>query len=161
MTVVRTDVLRKAIANGYIIPMAKATSSFFGISEREASENIVRDGSTTKWALCSGCHKEIMEYANKSANAGCFVATAACGNHDAWEVRTLSVFRDDFLQKSEIGRRCMEFYYLHSRPLADFIAPSRMLRVATRNFVVQPLALLAQFLLLLRGHSQRPENKDS
>ena len=156
-TVVKTDMIRKATAKGYLAPIAKAMGStidYLGMSGKDYWNNTVKMGAATDWALCSDCHKEITEYANKS---GCFVATTACGDPDVWEVKTLSLFRDTILQRSGVGRSCIQCYYQYSPALADSIAPSRMLRVVTRNLVVRPLALVAQLLLAVRRNSLRPD----
>lgn len=148
---VKTDLIRKATAKGYLPDIAKAR----GPSGRDMWKNAVEMGAATNWALCTECHKDVTEYANKSS---CFVATAACGATDVWEVRKLSCFRDTILQQSQGGRNCIECYYQFSPALADSIAPSHILRVVVRNLIVRPLALIASLLLLLRRHWGRFED---
>lgn len=52
----------------------------------------------------------------------CFIATAAFGSNQAWQVELLRNFRDQVLLKFAAGKAFVEFYYRHSPPLANQIA---------------------------------------
>lgn len=79
----------------------------------------------------------------------CFIATAAMGDGDAFEVETLRVFRDRVLMNSSVGRSAVEFYYRVSPPVADAIAARPMLKALVRLGFVRPAALFAG--LFVRG----------
>lgn len=52
----------------------------------------------------------------------CFIATAAYGSGDAWQVGYLRSFRDRVLKKSAAGRFFIREYYAHSPAAAGFIS---------------------------------------
>ncbi len=79
-----------------------------------------------------------------SQGGPCFVATAACGGRDAWEVVALRRYRDTMLLRTAPGRWFAEAYHRASPPLADLIARHPALRAASRAFIVRPLARMAQ-----------------
>ncbi|MFA7186283.1 MAG: tetratricopeptide repeat protein, partial [Victivallales bacterium] len=65
-TIVKTDIIREATANGYLPPVAKSMNSEllqFGMSGKDMWEDTIEAGSATNWALCSECYKEITKYA--------------------------------------------------------------------------------------------------
>lgn len=72
-------------------------------------------------------------------SGGCFVATAAAGSVDAFEVRYLSQFRDMWLTTSRAGRLVVATYYRISPPIACFIARSELLRWFALKGLVQPV----------------------
>jgi len=49
-----------------------------------------------------------------SATDGCYIATMAYGDYDHPQVMELRKFRDEFLNKSVLGRSFIRFYYKHS-----------------------------------------------
>ena len=63
---------------------------------------------------------------------GCFIATAACGDANAPEVRILSKFRDRFLLTTRPGRAVVNLYYRVSPKLAVFLAPHPWLKTGVR-----------------------------
>ena len=63
---------------------------------------------------------------------GCFVATAAFGSPFERHVEMLREFRDVYLMSSGVGRAFVKAYYMHSPPVADFIAKHDGLRVVVR-----------------------------
>lgn len=74
------------------------------------------------------------------ARSGCFIATAACGSPDAWQVDTLRAFRDDVMLPTKIGRAANATYCHLSPPLADWIADRPLARKLVRNFFITPVA---------------------
>ncbi|MBI2298980.1 MAG: tetratricopeptide repeat protein [Armatimonadetes bacterium] len=82
--------------------------------------------------------------------AGCFVATAACGNALAPEVVALRAWRDQVLLRSRAGRWLAGLYARVSPPLAGFIARRPRLREQVRRRVVAPLAERARRALTRR-----------
>jgi hypothetical protein len=78
----------------------------------------------------------------KADGGHCFVATAAYGDYDHPQVRSLRRFRDRVLAESELGREAIDFYYRHSPPLAAWIARSDARRTFAR-MLLWPLALAA------------------
>ena len=65
-------------------------------------------------------------------SSACFIATAAYGSILHPAVNVLRQFRDRFLKTNALGRRFVNWYYTNSPPLADRIAASSGLRLATR-----------------------------
>jgi hypothetical protein len=71
----------------------------------------------------------------------CFIATAAFGSVNNFEVVSLRSFRDRFLVKSLAGRLFISTYYQVSPPIAWVIGRSQVLRKVTRamlRFFVLP-----------------------
>jgi hypothetical protein len=78
----------------------------------------------------------------KANSRRCFIATAAYENPDHPSVEILRQFRDQYLFKSSLGFRFVNFYYEYSPRLADFLDKSPKSRIATRKL----LNLIAKFL---------------
>lgn len=75
-----------------------------------------------------------------NVGVGCFIATAAYGSALEPHVVALRQFRDRYLQRSELGRAFIRFYYRNSPPLAAVIAAHPSLRFATR-LLLTPVVL--------------------
>jgi uncharacterized repeat protein (TIGR01451 family) len=87
---------------------------------------------------------------------GCFIATAAYGSPFEPHVVALRQFRDRFLQRSELGRTFVRYYYRYSPPLAQYIGAHPAARFAARvalapivALVVYPVRSLAVGILAL------------
>ncbi len=80
----------------------------------------------------------------------CFIATAAWGSYMAPEVRTLRLFRDNYLMTNAPGRAFVRLYYATSPSLADAISSSPVLRASAR-FVLAPAVLMARVLTSMPG----------
>lgn len=72
---------------------------------------------------------------------GCFVATACYGTN-SYQVNALRGFRDQVLQKSEIGRAFIVWYYREGPALAEIIRHNSILKRAAQAIIL-PFALLA------------------
>lgn len=70
----------------------------------------------------------------------CFIATAACGHEDSWELLVLREYRNNILLPSRWGSVLVAFYYSVSRPLADLLVSHPFLRKTARLLLVRPLA---------------------
>jgi hypothetical protein len=79
-------------------------------------------------------------------NEGCFIATAAYGSYFEPHVMILRKFRDLYLMSNEPGRKLIEFYYLHSPPLAKIIAEDEQLRSISR-WILFPLVAFGSFMV--------------
>jgi hypothetical protein len=78
---------------------------------------------------------------------GCFIATAALGDHDHPTVVLLRQFRDQWLLNRPSGKRFVEQYYRHSPGLAHVIARHVLLRRGAYYTIVLPAALCARLVL--------------
>lgn len=58
----------------------------------------------------------------KGSGKECFIATAAYGSGDAWQVEYLRSFRDRVLRKHAAGRFFIRQYYAYSPAAAEFIS---------------------------------------
>jgi hypothetical protein len=74
--------------------------------------------------------------------SGCFIATACYGSNDAPEVLALRSFRDEVLLKISFGKTLVQFYYLVSPIIANFITKRRTLKDMIRLLLVKPLVSL-------------------
>ncbi len=75
---------------------------------------------------------------------GCFIATAAYGSYLDPHVEVLRGFRDDVLMENPLGRSFVDFYYMVSPPMADFIARHETLRTAAR-IVLTPIVYSIEY----------------
>lgn len=62
----------------------------------------------------------------------CFIATAASGNSMAPHVKILREFRDRFLLTNSVGKALVDFYYIYSPAVADFITKHSKLKIIIR-----------------------------
>jgi len=77
---------------------------------------------------------------------GCFIATAAYGSYDFYDVMILRLFRDKYLLTNKLGREFVKFYYRHSPPIAHFIEKDETLKAFVR-MALKPLVFIAKKLL--------------
>lgn len=71
-------------------------------------------------------------YDGSSTSYSCFIATAAYGSYLDPHVEVLRGFRDDYLLTNAAGQRFVEWYYVHSPPVAEFISQHESLRLIVR-----------------------------
>ena len=87
------------------------------------------------------------------SDSDCFIATAAYGSLLDPHVVALRQFRDQYLERTALGRAFIRFYYRHSPPVAAVIAEHEWLRFIVR-MLLTPLVLAIAFplrALLLAG----------
>lgn len=82
------------------------------------------------------------------AGEGCFVATAAYGDEDAYEVLSLRRFRDHYLRRSDAGRDFIGWYYREGPKGADWLREHGGARGAARAALL-PVAVAAGGLTTL------------
>ena len=88
--------------------------------------------------------KRVSSIERKQESQGCFVATAASGNTNSWEVRTLSMFRDKLLRPSRSGACLTGLYYRVAPPFAELIRRRPLLQQCALRFIVRPAARAAE-----------------
>lgn len=76
----------------------------------------------------------------------CFIATAAFGSKQAWQVELLRNFRDQVLLKSQLGKEFVKFYYKNSPPLANAISKRPWAKQVVRA-ALWPVTLTASLIL--------------
>ncbi|MGC8755359.1 MAG: CFI-box-CTERM domain-containing protein [bacterium] len=76
----------------------------------------------------------------------CFIATAAYGSYDQFDVWVLRQFRNNVLLKNRAGVLFVKFYYWISPPIAHFIAQHAILRAVVR-VMLKPLVLASIVVL--------------
>lgn len=117
-----------------------------GISYIQVSNNSVLQslslGSNLEQAYLSSDYKAYVTDYNVNAvyevitpvkkEYACFIATAAYGSYDQFDVWVLRQFRNKILLKSEAGKWLVKTYYRTSPPIADFIAQHASLRAMVR-----------------------------
>lgn len=69
---------------------------------------------------------------SEGGGGGCFIATVAYGSYLDPHVQVLREFRDNYLLTNPIGRAFVEFYYMTSPSIADFISIHESLRTTAR-----------------------------
>ena len=91
---------------------------------------------------------DALERKGRSSGAGCYVATAVYGSHDAPPVLTLRRFRDQKLAETSAGRVFIRVYYAISPSIAK-----RLENAATLNTAVKRVLDFAVKKLDARGYS--------
>ena len=72
---------------------------------------------------------------------GCFIATACYGTPMAEEVKTLSLFRDQYMMTSPLGRAFVGVYYTFGPLIADYIRDKEDLKSTIRE-LLEPIVWL-------------------
>jgi tetratricopeptide (TPR) repeat protein len=76
-----------------------------------------------------------LEKSKKSDN--CFIATAAYGSSDEWQVKFLRDWRDRVLLTNVLGRIFVKLYYAISPPLAEWIETKPRMRMIVRRYLTR------------------------
>ncbi|MGA2368671.1 MAG: CFI-box-CTERM domain-containing protein [Dehalococcoidia bacterium] len=78
----------------------------------------------------------------KPSSTNCFIATAAYGTPLAKQIDILRDFRDRVLVTNVIGTDFVNFYYSTSPPIADVIAQNELLKLLTRDLLIEPIVFI-------------------
>ena len=74
-------------------------------------------------------------YKKDKPKSGCFIATAVYGDSEAYQVKILRIFRDNYLKKNIFGRLFISVYYKTSPPIAVFIKRYKILTDLIKNIL--------------------------
>ncbi len=113
-------------------------------------------GSSFKWKYgghdhCSErCKQEHQNSKRNSSSSGggCFVATSVYGNYDHPTVLDLRGFRDNWLEKKNLGRKFIGWYYQKGPVLASWIDKTKYRKLFAQLFIVKPLHFFVKFFRL-------------
>jgi hypothetical protein len=90
---------------------------------------------------------------SKNTSGGCYIATVCYGSYYANEVCEFRDFRDFTLNKYELGRKFIKFYYNHSPAISDKMKPYKMLNNGIRIILLNPLLkIIKTFKLNKKTH---------
>ncbi|MEZ5987647.1 MAG: CFI-box-CTERM domain-containing protein [Planctomycetota bacterium] len=81
----------------------------------------------------------MIKVSEEKKTSGCFVATAAYGGTEAWQVRALRAYRDQRLSKTRLGRMMIRAYYSLGPALARLIRAHPLLCKLMRG-ILEPIA---------------------
>lgn len=110
------------------------------------NENVIGIGSgADQKPFCRKCAEELLgeplpKAGQEKGGGKCFVATAACGDENAWEVLTLRHYRDSILNASVCGRASVRLYYLLAPLPARLVGACPRLRRFVLTHMIRPLA---------------------
>ena len=116
------------------------------------------------FAICPDCSTKIFPTspfvkgdAGSEKAKGCFIATA-CLDSNSQILKQLYLFRDEFLEKNQMGNKFIKYYYLYSPTLASLIHKSNCLKSFSKFLIVYPAyyaSLLAMKIFSLhKKHSE-------
>lgn len=74
---------------------------------------------------------------NKKSKGGCYIATMAYGDYNHPQVMELRRFRDEYLDKTIVGRRFIKFYYKYSPRLVEMLKNKQSINLFIRNILYQ------------------------
>lgn len=96
------------------------------------------------WATwtCKKCGTENASARTFVKDGPCFIATAATGTPNSWQVHTLRQFRDDVLHHTKSGNWLVEWYYSWSPAAAHKLHEHPRLKILIR-FLVSGLSIIA------------------
>lgn len=82
---------------------------------------------------------------DNKGGAPCFIATATFGSPMASEVIRFRQFRDEILLNSKVGIIFVKLYYRVSPPFALLITKFQILKLITRELLLNPILRLLQY----------------
>jgi len=111
------------------------------------------------YAICPDCRAKVFPTSpfvkgdsGGGNTKGCFIASA-CLDGNSRILNQLYLFRDDFLEKSRMGRKFIKYYYMYSPLLASWILKSALLKSFVKFLIVYPayytLLVAMNFLSLI------------
>lgn len=77
--------------------------------------------------------KKVGSTISSATDKGCYIATMAYGDYDHPQVMELRRFRDDFLNKTIVGRRFIKFYYKYSPNLVEKLKNKQSINLIIRK----------------------------
>ena len=83
---------------------------------------------------------------SRTADSGCFIATAAYGTPQAQEIDRLREFRDDILLQNVLGTLLVRAYYRFSPPIAEWVSAEEWRQKLVRKVVIEPSLCLASWI---------------
>ena len=148
ITLNSTSGSREGMPNGEYSAMVRYTVNYDGKTYTvEAVDGVDLDYSSDDYCDGITCYEEGRETLElefdrdafiatlKGTGKECFIATAAYGSGDAWQVVYLRSFRDRVLSKSAAGRFFIREYYAHSPAAADFISGRPALKITVSGML--------------------------
>ena len=129
----RERVIRRAVGNLEFDPAVHKKCRLCQAVNDKAADICVKCGQSFSFT----------EQRNEGGGRPCFIATAACGDEMAPEVRILRAYRDGRLETRPTGRAFTALYYRLSPPAARFIERRPGLRDRVRRWLIRPLARAA------------------
>jgi hypothetical protein len=90
--------------------------------------------------------EEVIGLLDGKSDFSCFIATAAYGTSMARELEILREFRDRFLKTNAVGRAFVNWYYVWSPKVANWLRKKTVLRAVVRG-ALWPVVMLAKFSL--------------
>tara|TARA_B100000287_G_scaffold366447_1_gene361734 strand:- start:3 stop:1385 length:1383 start_codon:yes stop_codon:yes gene_type:complete len=114
--------------------------------------NLILDDYRKKLPPKTPFHDEYQNFSSefeiyKEKKSGCFVATATMGDYNHPTVKSLRIFRDDYLDKRKWGSSFIKHYYYWGPYLAKGIEKSNFLKKLSYFIIIKPLAFIASKLI--------------
>ncbi len=100
-------------------------TNFLGFSVMVGVRKLSRKEINQAIRYSKGDYSTKISYKEPSRKAkeksGCFIATAVYGDSEAYQVKMLRYFRDNYLEKNILGKLFIDAYYKASPSIAEFI----------------------------------------
>ena len=138
------NIIREAFILNIKLKKFNMTEDFISIYKKRSETMLEIQGKASfiptnkNWSLLGvdefgkPIYKDVNQ-SNKKSNGGCYIATMAYGDYDHPQVMELRRFRDDFLDKTIVGRRFIKFYYKYSPSLVERLKNKKNINLITRN----------------------------
>jgi hypothetical protein len=98
-------------------------------------------------ALINNAHGNSIHTWNWTVSTHCFIATAAYGTPLHNDIDVLRKVRDDYLMKTDIGRKLVKAYYDISPPIAELLSKNENARAIVRVLIVKPLVDISMWVV--------------
>lgn len=120
-------------------PDAVSISINGGVASESPPSNVVSD-----------TPEPIVPFPDLPDQGHCFIATAAYGSSWEPQVKILRIFRDEYLEPYDLGRRFIAWYYHHSPPWARYLNEHDWLKPMVRVGLI-PAVGIAYFFVAATG----------